>query len=159
MGYQSLKENLLRHGDILVVKELDRLGRNKRMIKEELEYFKAQGIRVKILNVPTSLMECEGQEWILDMVSNILIEVMASVAEEERVKIHQRQAEGIAAARTKGVIFGRPNVRKPENYEVVMEQVTSGEITAVQGMKLLGVKKTTFYKLKKLYWRGDKSHV
>lgn len=157
VGYQSLKENLLRQGDILVVKELDRLGRNKRMIKEELEYFKAQGIRVKILNVPTSLMECEGQEWILDMVSNILIEVMASVAEEERVKIHQRQAEGIAAARAKGVAFGRPNVRKPEKYEVVMEQVTSGEITAVQGMKLLGVKKTTFYKLKKLYWGGGKT--
>lgn len=152
-GYQSLKENLLRQGDTLVVKELDRLGRNKQMIKEELEYFKTQGIRVKILNVPTSLMECEGQEWILDMVSNILIEVMASVAEEERVKIHQRQSEGIAAARAKGVTFGRPNIRKPENYELVMRRVTSGEITAVQGMKLLGVKKTSFYKLKKLYWK------
>lgn len=157
VGYQSLKENLLRQGDVLVVKELDRLGRNKQMIKEELEYFKSQGIRVKILDVPSTLIECEGQEWILNMVSNILIEVMASVAEEERLKIHQRQAEGIAAAKSKGVTFGRPNVRKPENYELVMDQVTSGEITAVQGMKLMGVKKTTFYKLKKLYWGGVES--
>ena len=154
VGYQSLKEHLLRQGDTLVVKELDRLGRNKQMIKEELEYFKAQGIRVKILQVPTSLMECDGQEWILDMVSNILIEVMASIAEEERLKNHQRQAEGIASAKSKGVTFGRPTIRKPENYELVMGQVTSGEITAVQAMKMLGVKKTTFYKLKKLYWKG-----
>lgn len=151
VGYQSLKENLLRYGDTLVVKELDRLGRNKQMIKEELEYFKSHGIRVKILNVPTSLMECDGQEWILDMVSNILIEVMASVAEEERVKIRQRQAEGIAAARNRGINLGRPNVKKPENYELVMGKLTSGEITAVTAMKLLGIKRTTFYKLKKLY--------
>jgi DNA invertase Pin-like site-specific DNA recombinase len=152
VGYQSLKENLLRQGDTLVIKELDRLGRNKRMIKEELEYFKSSGVRVKILNVPTSLMECDGQEWILDMVSNILIEVMASIAEEERVKNHQRQAEGIISAKAKGVAFGRPSISKPENYELVMEQVTSGEITSVQAMKLLGVKKTSFYKLKKMYW-------
>jgi DNA invertase Pin-like site-specific DNA recombinase len=152
VGYQSLKENLLRQGDTLVIKELDRLGRNKQMIKEELEYFKSSGVRVKILNVPTSLMECDGQKWILDMVSNILIEVMASIAEEERVKNHQRQAEGIISAKAKGVAFGRPSISKPENYELVMEQVTSGEITSVQAMKLLGVKKTSFYKLKKMYW-------
>lgn len=101
-GYLSLKEHLLRPGDACVVAELDRLGRNKAMIKEELEWFKAEGIRVKILNVPTTLIDCGDQDWVLDMVSNILIEVMASIAEEERVKIHQRQAEGIAAAKGRG---------------------------------------------------------
>jgi DNA invertase Pin-like site-specific DNA recombinase len=151
VGYQSLKENLLRDGDTLVVKELDRLGRNKQMIKEELEYFKTHGIRVKILNVPTSLLECDGQEWILDMVSNILIEVMASIAEEERVKNHQRQAEGIEAAKAKGVAFGRPAVSEPENFKFIMDKVTSGELTAVKAMKMLGMKKTTYYNRKKLY--------
>lgn len=151
VGYLSLKENLLRQGDTLVLKELDRLGRNKRMIKEELEWFKAHGIRVKVLNVPTTLMECEGQDWILEMVSNILIEVMSSIAEEERVKNYQRQEEGILAAKNKGVIFGRPNVTKPENYEAVMEKVASGELKAVEAMREFGVKKTTFYKLKKMY--------
>lgn len=155
VGYLALKNTMLRSGDTLVVKELDRLGRNKRMIKEELEWFKAHGIRVKILNVPTSLMECEGQDWILEMVSNILIEVMASIAEEERAKNHQRQSEGIQAARNKGVVFGRPTVTKPENYEAVMEKVTCGEITAVQAMKMMGIHKTTFYKLKKQYWKKD----
>jgi DNA invertase Pin-like site-specific DNA recombinase len=155
VGYLALKNTMLRSGDTLVVKELDRLGRNKRMIKDELEWFKAHGIRVKILNVPTSLMECEGQDWILEMVSNILIEVMASIAEEERAKNHQRQSEGIQAARNKGVVFGRPTVTKPENYEAVMERVSKGEITAVQAMKIMGVHKTTFYKLKKQYWKKD----
>ena len=77
VGYLALKNTMLRAGDTLVIKELDRLGRNKQMIKEELEWLKAHEIRVKILNVPTSLMECDGQDWILEMVSNILIEVMA----------------------------------------------------------------------------------
>ena len=157
VGYLSLKENLLRQGDTLVIKELDRLGRNKQMIKEELEWFKSHGIRVKILNVPTTLLDFGEQKWILEMVSNIITEVMASVAEEERIKIHQRQAEGIAAAMNKGTRFGRPNIKKPENYELIMKQLSVGEITAVKAMKLLGVKKTTFYKLKKLYPIGEVS--
>lgn len=150
-GYLSLKETMLRSGDVLVIKELDRLGRNKQMIKEELEWFKRNKIRVKILNVPTTLIDMDGQDWLIDMVSNILIEVMSTIAEEERVKNHQRQAEGIKAAKEKGIEFGRPKLRKPENYEEVMRRVNSHEISTVEAMKLLGVKKTSFYKLKKLY--------
>ena len=154
LGYLSLKEKWLRQGDTLVVKELDRLGRNKAKIREELEWFKSEGIRVKILNVPTTLLNCEGQDWVLDMVSNILIEVMASVAEEERVKIHRRQEEGIAVAKARGVVFGRPVVAKPDNFEMVMALVDSGQIKAVEAMRELGVKKTTFYKLRQAYWQA-----
>lgn len=154
LGYLSLKEKWLRQGDTLVVKELDRLGRNKAKIREELEWFRAEGIRVKILNVPTTLLDCEGQDWVLDMVSNILIEVMASVAEEERVKIHRRQEEGIAVAKAKGVVFGRPSIAKPANYEAVMALVDSGQIKAVEAIRELGVKKTTFYKLRQAYWQA-----
>ena len=154
LGYLSLKEKWLRQGDTLVVKELDRLGRNKAKIREELEWFRAEGIRVKILNVPTTLLDCEGQDWVLDMVSNILIEVMASVAEEERVKIHRRQEEGIAVAKARGVVFGRPAVAKPDNFEMVMALVDSGQIKAVEAMRELGVKKTTFYKLRQAYWQA-----
>ena len=136
--YLSLKEKWLRQGDTLVVKELDRLGRNKAKIREELEWFRAEGIRVKILNVPTTLLDCEGQDWVLDMVSNILIEVMASVAEEERVKIHRRQEEGIAVAKAKGVVFGRPPIAKPANYEAVMALVDSGQIKAVEAIREIG---------------------
>lgn len=150
-GYLALKNSMLRSGDTLVVKELDRLGRDKRMIKEELEYFKANGIRIKILNIPTTLMDIDGNDWILDMVSNILIEVLSTLAEEERVKNHQRQREGIDAAMAKGVEFGRPKLKKPDNYDDVMAKVVAGEITGVQAMKLMGVKKTSYYKLKKMY--------
>ena len=111
--YQEMK-SILKRNDVLVIKELDRLGRNKVMIKEELRYFKDNGIRLKILNIPTTLIDIqEGQEWIIDMVNNILLEVMSSIAEEERKKIKERQAEGIAAAKAVGVKFG-PKVKYTE---------------------------------------------
>lgn len=154
VGYQSLKENLLRPGDTLIIKELDRLGRNKAAVKSELEWFKAKGIRIKILNVPTTLIDCGDQDWVLDMVSNILIEVMASIAEEERVKIHRRQEEGIAAAKVKGVKFGRPSVKLPKDFEEKMALVDSGQLKAVEAMRELGLRKTTFYKLRQAYLTG-----
>lgn len=150
-GYLLLRENILQKGDTLVVKELDRLGRNKAAVKEELEYFRSEGIRVKILDVPTTLVDCEEQGWVMDMVSNILIEVMSSIAEEERIKNHQRQKEGIEAARARGVQFGRPRLQKPENYEDVMEKVAEGTLRTEEAMAQLGLKRTSYYKLKRLY--------
>lgn len=147
-GYLYLKNTLLRAGDVLVVKELDRLGRNKQQIKEELEYFKQSKIRVKVLNIPTTLIDCEGQDWVLEMVSNILIEVMSSIAEEERTKMLQRQAEGIAMAREKGVSFGRPKLVKPEGFDEMFAKVEAGEIKAIELMRELGLKKTSYYKLR-----------
>ncbi len=147
-GYLKLKEKMLKPGDVLVVKELDRLGRNKQMIKEELEYFRKKGIRVKILNVPTTLIDIEGQDWIMEMISNILIEVLATIAEEERLKNHQRQAEGIAAAKKRGAKFGRPAIEIPGNFEEIMRRLDSGELRSPEAMKLLGFKKSTFYKFK-----------
>lgn len=159
-GYLLLKENVLRAGDTLVVKELDRLGRNKAAVKEELEYFRSEGIRVKILDVPTTLIDCEEQGWVMDMVSNILVEVMSSIAEEERVRNHQRQREGIEAARARGVQFGRPRLRKPENYEDVMHRVADGTLKTDEAMAQLGLKRTSYYKLKKLYLaEGGKEHA
>lgn len=149
-GYQSLKHTLLRKGDILVVKELDRLSRRKSDIKLELENLKDMGVQIKILNIPTTLVDFpEEQSWVLEMVNNILIEVMGSIAEEERNKIRQRQREGIDMALSNGIAFGRPNIQKPENWEEIMVQVEKREITSVQAMKILGLKKTSFYKLRK----------
>ena len=95
-GYQALKGVLgLRAGDTLYVKSLDRLSRNKQDIKKELQWFKENKVVLKILDLPTTLQNFgEGQEWIQDMVSNIIIEVMSSVAEQERLSIRQRQREG-----------------------------------------------------------------
>lgn len=74
-GYMALKTALLRRGDTLVVKGLDRLSRNKADIKNELQYFKENGIRLKVLDLPTTMIDYPaGQEWVLDMVNNILVE-------------------------------------------------------------------------------------
>lgn len=147
-GYQALKNAMLRHGDTLVIKSLDRLSRSKADIKNELQYFKDNGIRLKVLDLPTTLMEYpDGQEWVFDMVNNILIEVLGAIAEQERVTIHQRQAEGIAAAKAKGKHLGRPKAIKPDNWNEVIFQWKSGAITAKKAMELTGVKRSTFYQL------------
>lgn len=150
-GYQLLKTKLLRAGDTLVIKELDRLGRKKSDIKRELEEFKAMNIRVKILDIPTTLVDFkEETQWIQEMITNILIEVLGGFAEEERKKILKRQREGIDVALEKGVKFGRPQVQVPEEWERVIAVVENKEITSVEAMSLLNLKKTTYYKLRKM---------
>ncbi len=147
-GYQALKNAMLRCGDTLVIKSLDRLSRSKVDIKNELQYFKDNGIRLKVLDLPTTLMEYpDGQEWVFDMVNNILIEVLGAIAEQERVTIHQRQAEGIAAAKAKGKHLGRPKAVKPDNWNEVIFQWKNGSITAKRAMELTGIKRSTFYQL------------
>lgn len=147
-GYQALKNGMLRDGDTLVVKSLDRLSRNKSDIKKELEYFKENNIRLKIIGIPTTMMELpEGQEWVFDMVNNILIEVLGTIAQQERETIKSRQAEGIAVAKAKGVKFGRPQATYPDNWLPVIKRWQSGEITATKAMELTQTKRTTFYKL------------
>jgi len=147
-GYQSLKSTMLKPGDTLVVKSLDRLSRNKRNIKNELEYFRERHVRLKVLDLPTTMIELpEDQAWVFDMVNNILIEVLGTIAEQERITIRQRQSEGIAAARLRGVSFGRPRIQKPSNWDSVIADMRAGKITATKAMELTDMKRTSFYKL------------
>lgn len=154
-GYQILKERMLREGDTLVVKSLDRLSRNKEHIKQELEYFKLHHIRVKVLDLPTTLADLpEGQEWVFEMINNILIEVLSSIAEQERLTIKQRQAEGIAIAKEKGKHLGRPAAQFPPDWDEIYQKWICKEITAVDAIALLGLKRSTFYKLVKRQEKG-----
>lgn len=147
-GYQALKNVILRKGDTLVIKSLDRLSRNKTDIRNELQFLKDQGIRLKVIDLPTTMMDLpEGQSWVFEMVNNILIEVLGTIAEQERLTIKQRQAEGIAAAKAKGKRLGRPPMKKPENWEQVYGSWKRGEITARKAIEMLGMKTATFYKL------------
>lgn len=149
--YQLMKK-VAQKGDVIFVKSLDRLGRNKKQIKEELEYYKNEGVRVKILDIPTSMMDiATGQEWLIDMINNLLIEVLSTMAEQERNNIRSRQAEGIAAAKSKGLKFGRPGVEYPGNWKDIYDKWKVGEITAVKAMELLNLKKNSFYNLVKRY--------
>ena len=157
-GYQEMK-SVLEHGDEVVIHALDRLGRNKEAIKEELAWFKEHGVIVRILNVPTTLIEYpEGQEWVMEMVNNILIEVLGAFAEQERENIRKRQAEGIAAmpvdengrkvSKKTGRGFGRAE-KRPENFAEVYERQQRGELTLKEAMAEVGVGRTRWYELAK----------
>ena len=148
-SYQALKGALgLRQGDTLYITSLDRLSRNKEDIKQELEWFKQNGVRLKILDLPTSLIEVpEGQEWILDMVTNVLVEVLASIAEQERITIRKRQRDGIDAARRKGKHLGRPKAEVPVEFAKIYAEWKSGNITARNAMQKLGLSSSTFYRI------------
>ena len=89
-GYTALKNAMLRKGDTLVIKSLDRLSRNKTDIKNELQFFKDNGIRLKVIDLPTTMMDLpQGQEWVFEMVNNILIEVLGTIAEQESFRLPQ----------------------------------------------------------------------
>ncbi len=149
-NYLELKK-ILREGDTLIVKELDRFGRNKQMIKDELSWLNNKGVRAKILDIPTTLMDLpEENTWVIKMVNNILIEVLGSIAEEERNKIKKRQAEGIAIAKREGKYKGRKPQELPKNFPSLYNRWKEGSITAIEFTKLLGYKSrnTTYKKIR-----------
>ncbi len=152
--YERLKATVVK-GDEVVIKELDRLGRNKDGVKEELEWFKDHGVLVRILDIPTTLMVFpEGQSWVLEMVNNVLIEVMGSIAEQEREKILKRQKEGIAAmpvvdgkkySTKKGCAYGRKPVDLGDDFEIFLKKQKDGEMTVAECCKALGIGRSTWY--------------
>jgi len=144
-AYQELK-TVLQPGDEIIIKELDRLGRNKEAIKDELKWFKENGITVRILDVPSTLIDFQGQDWIGEMVNNIIVEVLAAMAEQERLKIKKRQKEGIAIAKTKGVRFGRPKKELFE-FEKFLKKQKEGSITITKACEMLGISRTQWYRL------------
>lgn len=149
-GYNALKNAILRAGDTLVIKSLDRLSRSKTDIKNELKYFKDNNIRLKVADLPTTMIDLPSeQSWVIDMVNNIMIEVLSSIAEQEYNTIHQRQSEGIAAAKAKGKHLGRPKLIKPDNWDSVISEYKENRITAKEAMTRLNLKRSSFYKLLK----------
>jgi len=150
-GYLALKNTILRSGDTLVVSSLDRLSRTKEDIKNELQYYKDKKIRVKVLDLPTTMLDLpNGQDWVFDMVNSILIEVLGTIAERERITIKARQRAGIEASKKRGkVVFGRPSIQKPENWDSVFISWKKNMITAKKAMELTNLKRTSFYKLVK----------
>ena len=147
-GYQYLKRQILRRGDTLVIKELDRLSRNKADIKRELEHFKEMGVRVKILDLPTTLSDFPPEQlWVQEMINSILIEVLGSIAENERNKIRARQREGIEAAKRKNVRFGRPPAPLPDGWREIMAAIRRGEKRPIEAMRELGVSRSIYYRI------------
>ena len=147
--YNKLKE-VLRAGDTLVVHEFERLGRTKKLTLKELQHFKDQGIRLVALNLPTTQIDTKDN-LMLETINNIVIELYTMMAQQEIETREKRQREGIDQALEKGVKFGRTAIDYPEGWETIYNMVKNKEINGVKAMQMLGLKKTTFYKLKKQY--------
>lgn len=149
-GYKTLKYNLLRNGDTLVIKELDRLGRNMEQIKVEWKELEDVGVNLVVIDNP--ILNTAGKTDLeKKLISNIVFELLSYMSEKERLKIKQRQAEGIKIAKEKGKKFGRPKVGYPDNWEEIYNRWLNKEITAVVAMYELNLKKNTFYKLVKQF--------
>lgn len=150
--YQLLKETVC-PGDEVIIKELDRLGRDKEGIKREIEWFKAQGVMLRILDIPTTLIDFQGQVWVADMVNNILIEVLGSIAEQERAKIRSRQREGIDAMPTEngkrvskrtGNEYGRPK-KEISDFQKFLQKQKDGTMSVTDCCRELGVSRSWWY--------------
>ena len=145
--YDRMK-SLLVKGDEVYFKELDRIGRDKCLIKEELEWFRERGVLVRILDVPTTLMELPvGQEWVFELVNNILIEVLGTIAEQEWKKTKQRREEGIAAmpvvdGRKVSSRTGRGFGRAEKKVDL---ELRDGE-NVTDACQRLGISRTTYYR-------------
>lgn len=147
-GYMVLKNQLLREGDILVIKELDRLGRNYEQIKSEWHNLQQMGVDIVVLDMPIA-STADKSDLEKKLIVNIVFELLAYLSEKERLKIKMRQAEGIAAAKKNGVNFGRPKIKAPNGFIEEVRKWMNGEQTAIATMTKLGLKRTTFYKLVK----------
>ena len=148
-GYMTLKNSLLRDGDTLVIKELDRLGRNMDMIKNEWQEIQSNGIDIVVLDTPI-LNTKNKSDLEKKLIANIVFELLTYMAEKERIKIKTRQAEGIAIAKSKGLYKGRKKIVN-ENFKNVYDDWKKGKLTAVKAIEMLNMKKSTFYRRVKEY--------
>ncbi len=147
--YQKLIKKL-KKDDLLIVKSIDRLGRNYHMILEEwARITKTIGADIRVLDMPLLDTRIEGKNLVGKFISDIVLQVLSFVAENERINIKQRQAEGIRIAKEKGVKFGRPKVILPPNTNDILDKYINRELTNTVAAQLIGVSRGTFFRLVK----------
>jgi len=145
--YQLMKR-MLRKDDILYVKSLDRLGRNKQMILDEWQEFtRTKKVHMVVLDMPlldtTKYKDMNGLE---NLISDLILQLLSYMAEDERKRIKERQEEGIRIAINNGVKFGRKKIASNSNFVSVYDDWKLGNITALKAMELVGMKANTFYR-------------
>jgi DNA invertase Pin-like site-specific DNA recombinase len=150
--YQLMKR-MLRENDILYVKSLDRLGRNKQMILDEWqELIKTKKINIVVLDMPLlDTRKYKDMNGLENLISDLILQLLSYMAEDERKRIKERQEEGIKIAISKGVKFGRKKIIPNDNFKSVYDDWNQGKITAVKAMELVNMKKNTFYRRVKEY--------
>ncbi len=155
--YSVVKE-LLESGDILIVSELDRLGRNKEATLKELRFYKDNAIRVMVLEIPTTLQDTSKMDnkmalMVMETINNMLIELYATIAHAEMDKREKRQREGIEAMKVRGEWerYGRPRELSAASFAEHYAMVEKGNIRPFALMHQLGLTKPTFYRYKNEY--------
>lgn len=145
-AYQKMLKKL-KPGDLLIVKSIDRLGRNYNDILVQWQYITKE-IKVDILVLDMELLDTRKKTGNLTgtLIADLVLQIFAYVAQTEREFICQRQAEGIAAAKRNGKKFGRPEKEMPEQFKEVCVRCKQGEISTRQAADLLGISHTTFYR-------------
>lgn len=152
--YQLLKR-ILRKGDILYIHSLDRFGRNKQEILKEWNDL-TKNIQADIIVMDMPLLDTtQYKDSLGTFIADLVLQILSWMAEENRNTIRKSQREGIESAKKSGVRFGRPKVEVSEEFVDVYNRWKKGEIKAVRAMELLNLKKTTFYKLVKLYEKKE----
>lgn len=134
----------MKKDDLLYVKSIDRLGRNYDEILEQWRILtKEKGVDIVVLDMPL-LDTRRGKDLMGTFLSDIVLQVLSFVAENERTNIRQRQAEGIAAAKKRGIRFGRPPKPLPKNFHEIYQQWKNGKITGLEAAKACGMPMSTF---------------
>ena len=147
--YQKLIKKL-KKDDLLIIKSIDRLGRNYRMILEEwARITKTIGADIKVLDMPLLDTRIEGKNLVGKFISDKGLQVLSFVAENEMINIKQRQAEGIRIAKEKGVKFGRPKATLPPIAINILDKYINRKLTNIEATKLIGVSRGTFFRLVK----------
>lgn len=148
-NYQKLIKKI-KKGDLIIIKSIDRLGRNYQMILDEwTKITKTIGADIKVLDMPLLDTRIEGKNLIGKFISDIVLQVLSFVAENERKSIKERQAEGIKIAKEKGVKFGRPRVSIPPNTNKIIDKYINHEISNTEAASLINVSRGTFFRLVK----------
>ena len=148
--YQAMKK-VLQSGDLLIIKSIDRLGRNYDMIIEEWkDLVNHQNIDIVVIDMPLLDTRTEGKNLVGKFISDIVLQILSFVAENERENIKKRQAEGIRIAKEKGKHLGRPIKKLPKNFATIVNQYKKREITLEKALQSLKMPKSTFYKKMKL---------
>jgi DNA invertase Pin-like site-specific DNA recombinase len=136
----------LNTGDLLYIESIDRLGRNYDEIREQWRILtKERGIDIAVIDMPLLDTRC-GKDLMGTFISDLVLQILSFVAQNERENIRKRQAEGIAAARVRGVSFGRPVKNPPENFALLIEQWEHGNLSIAELLTQSGLKEATFYR-------------
>ena len=135
----------LREGDVLYIKSLDRLGRNYEELQQQWrEITKVKKADIVVIDMP--ILDTTQKEGLLGMlISDLVLTLLSFVSENERTEIRQRQAEGIAAAKSRGVKFGRPPIPLPDNFEEMMKRWRKGELPMCEAAEECNLNPKTFY--------------